>query len=150
VLDVSLESTAFGVAGTPLTPPTSSDPVTGDSVVPVGSVCLARGFGEAVRVLVGLAVGVAVLVGEGVGDGLSVGSTDGGGDRTQETEGHVGVGDGSKMTDELGSGSALAATDGAPAAAVPGRDRARSGSATRQAADARARNRAGDVGTARW
>ena len=147
---MSLESTAFGL-GSPVTPPTSSDPVTGDSVVPVGSVRRARGFGEAVRVLVGLAVGADVRVARGVGDGVGLAVGSGGGvvGITQPSVHGVGL-----LVASAGGGDAggvgLASTAEGPAAAVPGRDRARRGSATRQAADARARNRAGDVGTARW
>ena len=150
VLDVSFESTAFGLSGAPDTPPRSSDPLTGDSVLPVGSLCVDRGLGADVRVRVGRGVGdgvrLAWAVGEGVG--LAVGSGGGVVGRTHPRVQGVGL-----LVASAGGGDAgadgLAATEEGPAPAVPGVLRT-SGSARTQAADRRTRNRAGDVGTARW
>lgn len=123
----------------PTTPPRSTLPVTGFSVLPLVTVCVLRGRGEEVRR--GVGEGVALRVGVGLGVGLAVGSAVGVG---------VAVGRGLRQVGSVRGehGVGLAATCGV-APAVPGVARASRGSSTTAAAASAARRRE-VVGTARW
>jgi hypothetical protein len=143
VLDDSL-GFAVGLAESGVTPPTPMVAVTGLSVLPGALENVERARGELVRRAAGDAVAVRLGVAAGVcvGDGLA--EATGGGERW-----HAGFVSGQGLAVGLAAGGdGLAVGLGDSASAVPGRERARKGSARTPPVAKKTRNRGRDVGTA--